>query len=69
MFHKLLEDGPDMQLTGKHLVNAYRSMCTIREFAERMHKEFTTGQILGFVHHYTSTHRGHGQSIEKGAES
>jgi hypothetical protein len=43
-------------------------MCTIREFAERMHKEFTTGQILGFVHHYTSTDRGHVQSIEKGAE-
>ena len=58
-----------MQLTGKHLVNAYRSMCTIGEFVERMHKEFTTGQILGFVHHYASTHRGHGHSIDKGAES
>ena len=58
-----------MQLTGEQLVKAYRSMCTIREFGERMHKEFTTGQILGFVHPYASTHRGHGHSIGKGAES
>lgn len=58
-----------MQLTGKQLVNAYRSMCTIREFGVRMHKEFTTGQIHGFVYPYASTHRGHGHSIEEGAES
>ncbi|HLE93509.1 MAG TPA: hypothetical protein VI543_02875 [Sulfuricaulis sp.] len=44
-------------------------MCTIREFANRVHKEFTTEQILGFVHAYASTDRGHVQSIEKGAES
>jgi TPP-dependent pyruvate/acetoin dehydrogenase alpha subunit len=44
-------------------------MCTIREFGERMHKEFTTGQILGFVHPDASTHRGHGHSIEEGAQS
>jgi pyruvate dehydrogenase E1 component alpha subunit len=58
-----------MQLTGEQLVKAYRSMCTIREFGERMHKEFTTGQILGFVDRYASTHRGHGRSIEEGARS
>jgi len=58
-----------MQLTGKQLVNAYRSMCTIREFGDRVYKEFTTGQILGFVHPYASTHRGHNHLIEEGAES
>jgi TPP-dependent pyruvate/acetoin dehydrogenase alpha subunit len=39
-----------MQLTGEQRVKAYRSMCTRRESSERMHKEFTMGQILGFVH-------------------
>ena len=58
-----------MQLTGDQLVKAYRSMRTIRKSGERMHKEFTTGQIRGFVHLYASTHLGHGHSIEKGAES
>ena len=58
-----------MQLTGKQLINAYRSMCTIREVAERMHKEFTAGQSRGFVHPYASTHRGHNHSIKEGAES
>jgi len=41
-------------------------MCTIREFEERVHKEFATGQILGFD---ANTHRGHGHSIEEGAQS
>lgn len=58
-----------MQLTGEQLVKAYWSMCTIREFGERVHKEFTTGQIRGFVRPYASTHRGHNHSIEEGAES
>jgi len=58
-----------MQLTGEQLVKAYRSMCAIRESGECMHKEFTTGQIFGFVHPYASTHGGHGHSIGKGAES
>ena len=44
-------------------------MCTTREFADRMHKEFTSGQVLGFVDRYASTHRAHGHSIGKGAES
>jgi TPP-dependent pyruvate/acetoin dehydrogenase alpha subunit len=58
-----------MQLTGKQLVNAYRSMCTIREFAERVHKALASGQVFGFVRRYASTHRGHSHSIEQGAQS
>jgi hypothetical protein len=44
-------------------------MRTIRKFEERVHKEFATGQILGFMHPYVSMHRGHGHSIEEGAQS
>ena len=58
-----------MQITGEQLVRAYRSMCTIREFEERVHKEFATEPILGFVHPNASTYRGHGHSIKEGAES
>ena len=58
-----------MRLTGEQRVKAYRSMCTIRYFGECMHKEFTTGQIFGFVDRNASMHRGHGHSIGKGAES
>ncbi len=58
-----------MQLTGEQLIKAYRSMCTIRKFGERMHNEFTTRQIPGLVRFYTITHRSHGHSIGKGAES
>ncbi len=58
-----------MQLTGEQLVKAYRSMCVIRKFGERMHKDFTTRQIPGLVRFYAGTHRGHGHSIGKGAES
>jgi hypothetical protein len=60
---------PDMQLTGQQLVKTYRSMRTIWEFEERVHEEFATGQILGFVHPYASMHRSHRHSIEEGAES
>ncbi len=41
-----------MQISSDQLLNAYRRMCTIREFEERVHKEFATGQIPGFVHLY-----------------
>ena len=41
-----------MQLSQAELLKAYRSMYTIREFEERVHKEFATGQIPGFVHLY-----------------
>ncbi len=59
---------PDVQLPGEQLIKAYRGMCTVGEFGERVHKEFTTGQILGFVHRYAK-HCGHGYSIKEGAES
>jgi pyruvate dehydrogenase E1 component alpha subunit len=38
--------GPD------ELLGAYRTMRTIREFEERLHREFSTGEIPGFVHLY-----------------
>jgi acetoin:2,6-dichlorophenolindophenol oxidoreductase subunit alpha len=41
-----------MQLSRQELTKAYRGMRTIREFEERVHKEFATGQIPGFVHLY-----------------
>lgn len=41
-----------MQISSDELTKAYRTMCTIREFEERVHKEFATGQIPGFVHLY-----------------
>lgn len=59
----------DTQSIGEQLVKAYRSMCTIGKFRERMHKEFTTRQIPGRVRLYASTHGGYGHSIGKGAES
>jgi TPP-dependent pyruvate/acetoin dehydrogenase alpha subunit len=40
------------QLTPEQLVEAYRVMRTIREFEERLHREFATGDIPGFVHLY-----------------
>jgi acetoin:2,6-dichlorophenolindophenol oxidoreductase subunit alpha len=43
---------PAMQISSDELMSAYRGMCTIREFEERVHKEFATGQIPGFVHLY-----------------
>lgn len=41
-----------MLMSSEELTKAYRGMCTIREFEERVHKEFATGQIPGFVHLY-----------------
>ncbi|HEY2205669.1 MAG TPA: thiamine pyrophosphate-dependent dehydrogenase E1 component subunit alpha [Pseudonocardia sp.] len=40
------ELGPD------ELLRAYRTMRTIREFEERVHEEFASGDIPGFVHLY-----------------
>src|SRR5919109_1692321 len=40
------------QLTREQLLEAYRVMRTIREFEERLHSEFATGEIPGFVHLY-----------------
>ncbi|MFN8188394.1 MAG: thiamine pyrophosphate-dependent dehydrogenase E1 component subunit alpha [Gaiellales bacterium] len=39
-------------LTRERLLDAYRVMRTIREFEDRLHIEFATGDIPGFVHLY-----------------
>ncbi|MDE1567434.1 thiamine pyrophosphate-dependent dehydrogenase E1 component subunit alpha [Aquabacter sp. P-9] len=39
-------------LSRDELLNAYRTMRTIREFEERLHVEFAKGDIPGFVHLY-----------------
>ena len=41
-----------MQLSRDDLLTAYRQMRTIREFEERVHVEFSTGDMPGFVHLY-----------------
>ena len=41
-----------MQLNRDDLLAAYRTMATIREFEERVHIEFATGEMPGFVHLY-----------------
>jgi TPP-dependent pyruvate/acetoin dehydrogenase alpha subunit len=43
---------PSGELTKDQLLEAYRVMRTIREFEERLHTEFATGEIPGFVHLY-----------------
>src|ERR687894_126814 len=40
------------ELSKEALLDAYRTMRTIREFEERLHTEFATGEIPGFVHLY-----------------
>ncbi len=40
------------QLSSEDLLAAYRMMQTIRKFEERLHMEFATGDIPGFVHLY-----------------
>lgn len=44
--------GKEDSLTKDMLMEAYRVMKTIREFEERLHVEFATGEIPGFVHLY-----------------
>ena len=39
-------------LSKEQLLEAYRTMRTIREFEERLHAEFAKGDIPGFVHLY-----------------
>jgi TPP-dependent pyruvate/acetoin dehydrogenase alpha subunit len=41
-----------MQMNREELLRAYRTMRTIRDFEERLHVEFATGEIPGFVHLY-----------------
>ena len=38
------------KLEREDLLKAYRTMRTIREFEERLHTDFATGEIPGFVH-------------------
>lgn len=40
------------QMSKEALLKAYRKMRQIREFEERIHAEFATGEIPGFVHLY-----------------
>lgn len=41
-----------MTLTAEQLAHHYRTMRTIREFEDRVHKHFALGEIPGFVHLY-----------------
>jgi pyruvate dehydrogenase E1 component alpha subunit len=41
-----------MQLSRGELLHAYKMMRTIRDFEERVHEEFSAGNIPGFVHLY-----------------
>ena len=41
-----------MSLARSDLLDVYRTMKTIRVFEERLHDEFATGEIPGFVHLY-----------------
>ena len=46
-------DAPDASaLSNVQLLDIYRTMRTIRAFEERLHREFATGEIPGFVHLY-----------------
>jgi len=42
----------EIELAREQLLDAYRYMRLIREFEERIHLEFATGEIPGFVHLY-----------------
>ena len=44
--------GAGMQLSREKLLEAYRTMRTIRDFEERVHEEFEAGHLPGFVHLY-----------------
>src|SRR5260370_19869713 len=43
-----------MELSREQLLDSYRYMRLIREFEERIHLEFATGEIPGFVHLYAA---------------
>ena len=44
--------GAGLQLPREKLLEAYRTMRTIRDFEERVHLEFEAGRLPGFVHLY-----------------
>ena len=41
-----------MQHSRQFLLESYRNMATIRRFEDRVHDEFSAGNIPGFVHLY-----------------
>ncbi|MBT6202251.1 MAG: thiamine pyrophosphate-dependent dehydrogenase E1 component subunit alpha [Alphaproteobacteria bacterium] len=47
-----MSNGAGMQLSRERLLEAYRTMRTIRDFEERVHEEFEAGNLPGFVHLY-----------------
>src|SRR5918999_1512380 len=49
---RMTEVAGAQELGKEGLLDAYRVMRTIREFEERLHTEFATGDIPGFVHLY-----------------
>ena len=52
MIQTTVEHVSGSQLDASTLLHAYRTMRTIRDFEERLHVEFATGEIPGFVHLY-----------------
>src|SRR5262249_5142410 len=48
----LLLKAGNIMLNKQQLLRAYGTMRTIREFEERLHTEFASGDIPGFVHLY-----------------
>ena len=47
-----MTSGAGLQLSRTKLLEAYRTMRTIRDFEERVHIEFEAGRLPGFVHLY-----------------
>lgn len=47
-----MQPSTGMQLSRDELLAAYRGMRTIRDFEERVHEEFASGALPGFVHLY-----------------
>jgi pyruvate dehydrogenase E1 component alpha subunit len=47
-----LSSPTSQELSAEQLLDAYRIMRTIRDFEERVHDEFASGDIPGFVHLY-----------------
>ena len=51
-------DAPDASaLSEAQLLDVYRTMRSIRAFEDRVHEEFATGDIPGFVHLYAGKRR------------
>ncbi len=69
MFQRLPEGGQHTARRQAHPVKAYRTICSYRKLEGRVHKELAIGPILRCVYAQSNTHRGHGPSIEEGAES